>query len=133
MKYYYFDEKGKKKKYVGNVIDNQDGTYSGVLTKTNVYTQNVELKYNEEYKQIIDTDVKYTYVDKEGNEVEFTDFKKLKQSESGSYYFEVRDVKTIDLKWNDYVPESTYLTYNGKLFTGKVIFDEKTNTYFGEI
>lgn len=133
MKYFYIDESGKKKKYVGNVIDNQDGTYSGVLTKMNVYTQNVELKYNEEYKQIIDTDVKYTYINKEGNEVEFTDFKKLKQNENGSYYFEVRNVKTIDLKWNEHVPTSTYLTHNGKEFTGKVIFDEKTNTYFGEI
>ena len=131
MKYFYIDESGKKKKYIGNVIENQDGTYSGVLTKTNVYTQNVELKYNDEYKQIINSDINFKYTD--GSFVETSDLKNLKQSVDGSYYLPVKEIRTINLKWNEAIPAKSYLTYNGKEFTGKVIFDEKTNTYFGEI
>lgn len=134
-KYFYIDEQGNKKKYVGNVIKNEDGTLSGVLTKTIYTDREVELKYNEDGKNIIDSITSYYYIDNDNNKIEI-DLNDIHVT-SDNKFIEFVNKKDVELIYHQEIKASTYYTYfNSKTkanehYNGEVKFDEKSNSYYG--
>lgn len=134
-KYFYIDENGNKKKYIGNVINNEDGTLSGVLTKTIYTDKEVELKYNEDGKTIIDSVTSYYYIDKDNNKisVNLNDIHVTNDNK----FIEFVNKKDIELIYHPEIKSSVYYTYfnyktkTNEIYNGEVNIDEKSNSYFG--
>lgn len=134
-KYFYIDENGNKKKYIGNVINNEDGTLSGILTKTIYTDKEVELKYNEDGKTIIDSVTSYYYIDKDNNKisVNLNDIHVTNDNK----FIEFVNKKDVELIYHPEVKSSVYYTYfnhktkTDEIYNGEVNIDEKSNSYFG--
>lgn len=130
--FYYIDKNGRHKKYVGNVIDNNDGTYSGILTKQVKRIEKVELTHNDSNERVVDTKVEFSY-----NGKAFEKLNKLKQDENGSYFFETKEKIKFDLKFNEEVLPKTYFTYTinnvSYTYTGTPLWNKVTKSYVGSI
>jgi hypothetical protein len=134
-KYYYIDKDGKKKEYFGAVIKNQDKTFVGYLTKSEVIGKEVILKHNQKVENVIGYSSYYSYINNEGKEQIFYGTPKF--DSKGNPYFSITEVEMIDLKY--YEPETktiktvSYIDKDGieKEFKGKPIFEN--GSYYGII
>ena len=77
-KYYYIDENGNKKKYVGKVTYS-DGIYTGVLSKIDKSNVTKELIYHPEIKEVNGYYSYYSYINNIGEEIrQFDNIKGMK-------------------------------------------------------
>jgi hypothetical protein len=136
-KYFYIDENGNKKKYVGNVTQNIDGTFTGVLTKT-IYTDKVvKLHYAKSGNEILKSDVLYFYIDKNGKKQYVDLLDNNVKTENDSLFIEFVNKEKINLTYHPETEASVYYTYfNNKtkqheVFTGEILHNESNNSYYG--
>lgn len=138
-KYYYLDENGNKKNYVGKVINDYiTGETYGLLTQQMVSHKEVELEYHPQVDSQDGWNSYFTYVDSLGNNVKFNGLTNniKKDPIDNSYFFtQVNNVQINLIKHDkvDYQPGYyTYTTPNGKIirYDGKVFYDKFTNTYY---
>lgn len=82
--------------------------------------------------------IRYTYINADGEEKEFTDksYNIIKKS-STQYIASKNKVIKIPITYFETVPnteyQKPYFTYRNNKYTGKVEFDESTNSYIGTI
>ena len=137
-KFYYIDENGNKKKYVGKVIYNSDGAYTGILNKNTKSICSKELIYHPEVAAVEGHFTYYSYVTNEGEEIRY--FDNIKKDEEGNPYFTYVERNMFNLDYNPEVKESEgYFTYIDPdtqkecVYEGSVIYNKKNNTYTGII
>ena len=111
--FYYIDEEGNKKKYVGKIESNPDGTYSGLLTKVIRTIETKDLIYHEEIPEVKAHPAYYSYINSLGEEVLY--LVNVKKDEDGNPYFTYTEKNLFKL---DYVPgkpgNDEYFTYLDK-------------------
>lgn len=136
-KYYYITESGEKKKYVGNIIQNSDGTLCGMLTTEVRSKQTVDLTYHEEVKKVNGHGSYFTYMNDDGSTTRYYSF--YKTDENGNPYFTYVTYMPIDLIYHPIVenPQEyyTYISATGEecLWTGAVKYDERRKSYIGKL
>ena len=132
-KYFYIDEQGNKKKYVGKVIKQPNGTLKGLLTNRIVTSERVQLKLKEKGLSIIDSKPINYYFDDNGIKhiVDMND-----NNVVGNKYV-ISSKETVNLIFNNPIEEKIHYTYvhNKKdvLFTGNIAdikYDETKKIYY---
>ena len=135
-KFYYIDESGNKKRYIGPVINNHNGTFNGYLFEEEYIDTIVDLKFYPAVEEVVGSVSYMTYVNSDGNEVKYYGLTKTK--EDGTRYFAYNTSRQIDLIYK--APEEKtveYFTYfdkggNSRIYSGKTPTFEK-GTYFGMV
>jgi len=137
-KFYYIDENGEKKKYVGKVIYNNDGTYNGILNQNIQSVCTKDLIYHPEVKAVDGYYSYYSYITKDG--VEQRCFDNIKTDSEGNPYFTYVEKNMFELQYNESVPsKEEYFTYidpitkEESVYDGPITFNKKLNKYFGMI
>lgn len=134
-KFYYIDKNGDKKKYVGAVINNHNGTFSGYLGSEKRTDKTVELKYHPAIEYVEGYSSYYTYINSEGEEQKY--YGLMKTNEDGTKYFTYFITNQIELIYK--APETKineYYTYydsvgNSHIYSGKTTFEN--GSYYGLI
>lgn len=136
-RYYYLDENGNKKQYVGKIInDIVSGETYGILTSQELIKENVEVDFKDPIEEQSGWTSYFTYQDSEGNIQKYEGLKhNIRKSLDGSYYFTKVTTNSIDLKRIDKVPQKeAYFSYieNGveKIYEGKPFYDKMTKQYY---
>lgn len=138
-KYYYLDENGNKKNYIGKIINDYiTGETYGLLTQQEVSHKEIELEYHPKVESQEGWASYFTYTDASGNDVKYNGLKyNIKQDPiNNSYFFTQLNTIKIDLIKHDkvdYVPG--YYTYLGRFgkeikYEGEVFYDKFTNSYY---
>ena len=135
-RYYYIDKEGNRKKYIGNIIKNSDGSLRGVLTTSTRVKEKIELKYHPAVEHVEGYKSYFTYINDEGIETRYYSF--YKNDENNQPYFTYISQKPISLIYHPITSENVeYYTYivneSENLYTGEVIYNPKKNTYTGKI
>lgn len=136
-KFYLVDDFGKKKKYLGKVVENPDGTYCGFSVKTKNEKVRKELNYYPEIKAQDGSLSYFSYVNPEGETVTYWGYPK--KDTDGSYYLTYNTTVTFDLTYHPKVePKPEYFTYIDKdgvekEYTGKVTYNKRKDLYFGTV
>ena len=120
--FYYIDESGKKKKYVGAIINNHNGTYNGYLTHEEYDDVIVDLEYHPAIEEVEGSRAYYTYINENNEETRY--FGLVGTKEDGTKYFSYSTIKQINLIYK--APEEKtveHFTYYGP--------DGKTYVYLG--
>jgi len=134
-KFYYIDESGNKKKYVGKITENSNGTYNGLLTNIIKSDAIKDLTWHPEVQEVSSQNAYYSYTNLSGEEEMY--FDSMKTDEEGNKYFTYTERNLFKL---EYVPEvqeqEEYFTYldlegNEHKYSGEII--KKGNKYFGLI
>jgi hypothetical protein len=133
-KFYYIDESGNKKKYVGAIIDNHNGTFNGYLTHEEYKEVVVDLTYHAPIEGVEGSHAYYTYMNDKNEEVKY--FGLTRTNEDGSKYFSYSTVRQINLTYK--APEEktvehfTYTDINGntQVYTGQTPTFEN-GSYYG--
>lgn len=136
-KYYYLDENGNRKEYVGKIInDCVTGETLGLLTQQIKSQKEVELEYHPQIDEQPGWNSYFTYIDSSGNNIKVIDSNVRKNYKDNSYFItNVNEIK-IDLKKHnkiDYQPG--YFTYTSPLgkeikYDGEYFYDKLTNSYY---
>jgi len=138
-KYYYLDENGNKKQYVGKIINDYiTGETYGLLTQQEVSHKEITLEHHPEIEYQEGWSSYFTYLDESGNVVRYKGLTHniKKDSINNSYFFTQLNTSKIELIKHDkvnYVPG--YYTYMGKFdkeirYDGEVFYDKFTNSYY---
>lgn len=136
-KFFYIDEDGNKKKYVGKIIST-NGEYNGILTISNKSISEKELIYHPEVKEVKGYLSYYSYINSEGEEIRW--FDNIKKDNEGNTFFTYTERNLFNLEYNPSVEaKEEYFSYidpvtkEEKKYTGSVIYNKRTNTYTGLI
>lgn len=135
-KFYYIDESGNKKKYVGAIVDNHNGTFTGYLNYEEYEDVTVDLEHHPAIEYVEGSPAYCTYINDNNEEVKYYGLRRT--NEDGSMYFSYNTVKQIDLIYK--APEEktvehfTYYDANGNshVYMGSTPTFEN-GTYFGII
>jgi len=138
-KYYYLDENGNKKQYVGKIINDYiTGETYGLLTQQDVSHKEITLEHHPKIESQEGWSSYFTYLDESGNTVKYKGlpYNIKKDSINNSYFFTQLNTSKVDLIKHDkinYVPG--YYTYIGKFdkeikYDGEVFYDKFTNSYY---
>lgn len=136
-KFYYMSSDGKKKKYIGKVIDNKNGTYNGVITNASLEMLTKDLIFHPSIESIEGYHSYYSYINSEGIDIKYYDNVKIDENENP--YFTYYTYNIINLTYHPYIaPVNEYYTYidkdgEEKVFEGKVKFDRRSGKYLGEL
>lgn len=134
-KFYYIDNSGEKRKYVGPIVNNHNGTFSGYLTKEKKVDTIVDLKYHPAIENVDGYSSYYTYLNSDAKEVKY--YGLMKTKENGDKYFAYYTTKQIDLIYKPaeatIVDHYTYMDANGisQVYTGEVLYEN--GSYYGTI
>lgn len=134
-KFYYIDKQGQRKKYVGPVVNNHNGTFSGYLAKERKTDIVVDLEYHPAIEHVDGYNSYYTYTNINGEEKKY--YGLMKSNENGDKYFSYFETKQIDLIYKPseatVVEHYTYIDANGntKVYNGPVTFEN--GSYYGKI
>lgn len=134
-KMFYIDKNGNKKKYVGNIIEENGKTY-GILTNTIYTNKEVDIKYVNAGKQVINSEISYLYI--KNNEKYLVNLNDINVS-SDKKTIKFVNKENVELVYHPYQPSNIYYTYKDaktketQIFKGEIKFDEKSNTYYGLI
>ena len=90
-KFFYLDESGNKKKYAGKIIENNDGTFNGVLTTQHIIEKQIDLKWHPAVEHVKGYSSYYTYVNINGEEVKY--YSVTKKDDHGKTYFTYTTIK----------------------------------------
>ena len=133
-KFYYIDENGNKKKYIGKIIfDN--GSYNGILTTPVKEEVKKELIYYPEIKGVDGYSSYYTYMNENGEEEVYLDV--VKKDSDGNLYFNKTEKNIYKLVYHPKIEAKeeyyTYLDKDGNecRYSGKVTYERMSNSYFG--
>lgn len=136
-RFFYIDEDGNKKKYVGKVISNKNA-YNGILTLSNKSISEKELIYHPEIEEVNGYLSYYSYINSNNEEIRW--FDNFKRDEDGNKYFTYTERSLFKLDYNPSVEaQEEYFTYidpktgEEKKYSGSVIYNKRTNTYTGII
>ena len=137
-KFYYKDEKGNKKYYVGKVINDYiTNERYGLLTQQEIIQEEVKLKYHPAIEAEEGWSSYYTYVNEYGDIVKYNDSPhNIRKNFDNTYYFTKINKDIIDLKYHPKEEaKDAYFSYvdnNGKevVFNGDSFYDKFTNTYY---
>ena len=136
-RYYYLDENGNKKQYVGKIInDIVSGETYGILTSQELVKEDIEVDFKDPIEEQPGWTSYFTYQDSEGNVKKYEGLKhNIRKGLDGSYYFTKVTTNSIDLKRIDKVPKKeAYFSYieNGveKIYEGKPFYDKMTKQYY---
>lgn len=136
-RYYYLDENGNKKQYVGKIInDIVSGETYGILTSQEFVKEDVEVDFKNPIEEQPGWTSYFTYQDSNSNIQKYTGLKhNIRKSLDGSYYFTKVTTNSIDLKRIDKVPQKeAYFSYieNSveKIYEGKPFYDKMTKQYY---
>jgi len=138
-KYYYFDDKGNKKYYVGKIINDYiTGETYGLLTNQNIENKEIELEYHPEIQAENGWSSYFTYINNDGIKTIYNGLKyNIKTNYIDNSYFFVQTntdkVNLIKHEKVEYKPGYyTYIDSFGKenLYDGKVFYDKFTSTYY---
>ena len=134
-KFFYIDEDGNKKKYIGKVIST-NSSYNGILTISEESVSNKELIFHPEIEEVKGYLSYYSYINSEGEEIRW--FDNIKRDEEGNPYFSYVERSLFKLDYNPEVKaQEEYFTYidpksgEEKRYTGSVIYNKRTGTYSG--
>lgn len=138
-KYYYIDESGNKKDYIGKVINDYiTGNIYGIISYQTTIENEVDLEFHEETLPSPAQEPYFAYIDKNGDVQKYVGLKNNinKNISDNSYYFNKVNTEKIDLKYYpkvEYVPKK--LTYidnenNEQEYNGKYFFDKFTSSYY---
>lgn len=137
-KFYYIDENGNKKKYVGKVIYNNDGTYNGILNKNTKTVCTKDLIYHPEVKAIDGYYSYYSYITNNGKEQRV--FDNIRKDENNNPYFTYVERNMFNLTYVEPVPfvaeHFTYIdpvTKEEHPYEDNVIYNKRLNKYFGVV
>ena len=136
-KFYLIDDKGRKRTYLGKVIENPDGSYCGIDIKVKKDIVKKDLIYHPEIEEVNGYYSYFSYLNSSGEEVAY--YGNPRKDDEGNYYITYTDNKLIDIQYHEKVlPKPEYYTYidkngNEKIYEGKVIYNKRKDTYFGEI
>jgi hypothetical protein len=136
-KYFYIDENGNKKKYIGNVKTNIDGSIVGTLTKTTYTDKIVELKYVKTGDDIIDSKTLYFYINKEGEKIYVNQTDNNVKNKNGELKIEISNKNILNLVYHNQIDKSVYYTYFDKstnkneVFDGEILYNADNNSYYG--
>lgn len=134
-KFYYIDKQGQKKKYVGPIINNHNGTFSGYLAKDKRTDIVVDLEYHPAVEHVDGYNSYYTYFNSNGEETRY--YGLMKAKDNGDKYFSYFTTKQIDLIYKapevTTVEHYTYVDRNGitNIYNGEVTFEN--GSYYGTI
>ena len=134
-KFYYIDKQGQKKKYVGPIINNHNGTFSGYLAKDKQIDIVVDLEYHPAVEHVDGYNSYYTYINSNGDEIRY--YGLMKSKENGDKYFAYFTTKQIDLIYKPAevttVAHYTYMDNNGNVhvYNGEVKYEN--GSYYGTI
>jgi hypothetical protein len=134
-KFYYIDKQGQKKKYVGVIVNNHNGTFSGYLTKEKKTDIVVDLEYHPAIEHVNGYNSYYTYINNSGEEQKY--YGLMKTNDDGTKYFTYFTIKQIDLIYKpaetNIIEHYTYNDNNGniKVYNGPVTFEN--GSYYGTI
>jgi len=138
-KYYYIDDKGNKKYYVGKVINDYiTGETYGLLTQQEVIHENVKLQFHEPIEAQNGWNSYFTYKDSSGNSVIYNgNSHNIKVSPIDNSYFitETKTDKIKLIKYDKIEYQPGYYTYineygKEKIYDGKIFYDKFTSTYY---
>lgn len=136
-KFYLIDDKGRKRTYLGKVIENPDGSYCGINVKVKKDTVKKDLIYHPEVEKVEGYYSYFTYMNSNGEEVSY--FGNPRQDLSGNYYITYNDNIKLDLEYHPKVEAAaeyyTYIDKDGveKVYEGNVTYNKRKNVYYGEI
>ena len=137
-KFYYIDENENKKKYVGKVIYNNDGTYNGILNKNTKTVCTKDLTYHPEVEAVSGYYSYYSYITNEG--IEQRVFDNIRKDADGNPYFTYVERNMFSLEYNESIPyQEAYFTYidpdtkEEKIYEDATLYNKKTDTYYGII
>lgn len=135
-RYYYIDENGNKKQYVGKIInDVVSGETYGILTFQELSKEDIEVKFKDPIKEQKGWTSYFIY----NNGDTFKKYDGLKHNIrtgiDGSYYFTKVTTTSIDLNKIDKIPaKEAYFSYieNGKekIYEGKPFYDKLSKQYY---
>lgn len=136
-KYYYIDENGNKKNYMGKVINDYitNNTY-GIVSYVESEKKEIELEFNEETQYKPAQEPYFAYIDKFGEVQKYTGLKNNILNINNSYFFNQINTEKIDLKYYpkvEYVPKKfTYVNDEGieVEYNGKYFYDKFTSSYY---
>lgn len=134
-KFYYIDKQGKKKKYVGPIINNHNGTFSGYLMKDRKIDIVVDLEYHPAIEHVDGYTSYYTYINSNNEEKKY--YGLMKSKDNGDKYFSYFVTKQIDLIYKPAevttVEHFTYIDNGGAthVYNGEVVFEN--GSYYGTI
>jgi hypothetical protein len=137
-KYYYLNENGNKKPYIGRVInDIVSGETYGILTTQELTKEDVELDFIEPIEEQEGWSSYFTYTDSEGNNQKYSGLShNIRKNLDGSYYFTKVTSSSIELNRIDKIPKQdayfSYIDENGKeqIYEGKPFYDKMTKQYY---
>lgn len=136
-KYFYIDEDGNKKKYIGKIIQNKN-SYNGILTVSNKSISNKELIYHPEVKEVKGYLSYYSYINSNNEEVRW--FDNFKKDEEDNKFFTYTERNLFHLEYNPAVEaKEEYFSYidpttgEEKIYSGSIIYNKRTQTYTGII
>ena len=136
-KFYLIDDKGRKRTYLGKVIENPDGSFCGFDIKVKNENVKKELTYHPEIKQVDGYYSYFSYINSDGEEVTY--YGNPRKDENGSYYITYNSTTRLDLEYHPKVePKAEYYTYidkegNEQIYEGPVVYNKRKNTYYGEL
>lgn len=136
-KYYYIDENGNKKNYMGKVINDYitNNTY-GIISYQESEEKEIELLFNNEIPYKPKQNPYFAYIDKNGDVQKYTGLKNNIINNDNSYFFNQVITEKIDLKYYpkvEYIPKKfTYIDKEGieQEYKGKYFFDKFTSSYY---
>lgn len=134
-RYYYLDENGNKKQYIGKIIKDvvSDETY-GILTTESLVKENIPVDFVEPIEKQEGWSSYFTYQDN-GTKIYNGLSHTIRKGLDGSYYFTKVTNLSIDLKKIDKVPtQKEYFSYiedgEEKIYDGKPFYDKLTKQYY---
>jgi len=137
-KYYYLDENGNKKYYVGKIINDYiTNEKYGLLTQQEIIQNEVELEFHPSEPASEGWLSYFTYLNENGEISKYTDDPhNIRKSFDNSYYFTKVNKNIIDLEYHNRVePIDSYFSYtdaNGNeiIYDGEYFYDKFTNSYY---
>lgn len=131
-KFYYIDGNGNKTKYAGKIIENEDGTFNGIITTQSLVYCDMKLEKHPKVDSVEGYSSYYTYTNFNNEEERY--YSIVKKDEKGNNYFTYSTQKEIKLIVHPTETiEKEYYTYTvnneEKLWTGKVEYIK--NAYYG--
>jgi len=134
-RYYYLDENGNKKQYIGKIIKDvvSDETY-GILTTESLVKEDIPVDFVEPVEKQDGWLSYFTYQDN-GTQIYNGLSHNIRKGLDGSYYFTKVTNLSIDLKKIDKVPsQEEYFSYiedgEEKIYDGKPFYDKLTKQYY---
>jgi len=131
-KFFYIDEDGNKRKYAGKIIDNNDGTFNGVLTSQKFVYSDIKLNYHPAVEHVDGYSSYYTYINDNNETVNY--YSIIKTDKDGSTYFTYNTMKEIPIIVHEAeTKKNIYYTYTVNdiehVWTGKIKYEN--GTYIG--